>query len=414
MKKVIYFFTRRHVYNYDNEMFQANVFLENDISVEFWSSVRWTFPGIKDPLAIRKDKTTHYIDNNGILVEELKRLNEEKSDCVFLMYPYHDYCFNTYEIRKAIKKFGYKFSNIVETPTMTEVKKGYSKLRQNMIYCLWAELLLIAKTVLRYVRGIFVKKRNSESGVKDAVVSLYGPFTVPSQFNFVTVRAQYRTFPNMLETISKKNIIIHSDSYDEYLVSQKAESSIPYRYVVHIDGYEIGHSDFVKQGIPFPIMDREKFFGQMNKLFDRIESELGYRVVIAAHPKAEYSGNEFGNREIVYGKTKVLIRDAEFVTLGLSTCMNLVLLNKKPFITIYSDEYFRNIPEWKERFALLESKLNCKNLNVNDDYQISNFQEKVTYYNKKMDKIVTDVIKNEDGIEDKLFYRVVLEHVFSQ
>ena len=52
----------------------------------------------------------------------------------------------------------------------------------------------------------------------------------------------------------------------------------------------------------------------MRRYFDYLEEKYGMPVVIAAHPKSDYSGGEFGNRSIIKYKTDDLVFNARMVT----------------------------------------------------------------------------------------------------
>lgn len=73
--------------------------------------------------------------------------------------------------------------------------------------------------------------------------------------------------------------------------------------------------------------------------FDAIEKKYDLPVVIAAHPKSDYSGNEFGGRRILKGNTALLVREAAMVFLHSSNSVSSVILNDKPFELITNSEY---------------------------------------------------------------------------
>lgn len=65
-------------------------------------------------------------------------------------------------------------------------------------------------------------------------------------------------------------------------------------------------------------------------------------VVIAAHPKSNYIGTEFGNRKILKGDTVSLVRKAAMVFLHSSNSVSSAILNDKPFELITNNEYNKN------------------------------------------------------------------------
>lgn len=77
----------------------------------------------------------------------------------------------------------------------------------------------------------------------------------------------------------------------------------------------------------------------LRSFFDKVEAKYNLPVVIAAHPKSNYSGSEFGDREIIKGNTALLVRKAAMVFLHSSNSVSTVILNDKPFELITNTEY---------------------------------------------------------------------------
>lgn len=403
--KIIYFFVRRHVYSYDDKMFQFDQFTNYGYEIEIWSAVRWTFPEIDDPSRIACSNNIHYIDNEDVLRIQLDRIKNEEA--FFLVYPYHAYGKIPYIIRKNIRKYGFEYANIVESPALCE-KEGVNYSDKSniylMIYSIFHFCINIIKSSLKFkVHDLF-----------NDVYRFVGPLMYPSKYNFITVNGQYSKFPNMIEAKNKKNILVHSESYDEYIDACKKCNGISYKYAVHIDGFETGHSDFKKLGLSYPITDKVKHFENLDYLFRKIETQYQCKMIIAAHPKAEYQGNEFYGRKITYGRTNELILNACIVTIGISTCMNIVLLSGKNYLNIYSDEYFYNVPHMQEQYWEIKQKLKCKQLNINDRTQVDCFYDYINSVTNENKKLVNDIIIDENGEKEKLFYekvRLVLEQV---
>ncbi|MEO8033631.1 MAG: hypothetical protein ABI837_04315, partial [Acidobacteriota bacterium] len=81
------------------------------------------------------------------------------------------------------------------------------------------------------------------------------------------------------------------------------------------------------------------------RMLDRVEAEGGVRVVIAAHPRADYADRShiFGDREIVRGETAALVRDADLVLAHCSTAVNFAALERKPVLFLTSDSLERHV-----------------------------------------------------------------------
>lgn len=414
--KVIYIFERRYGYVQDYKSFQMESFLSKGCDVEVWSAVNWKFPDLPKPRGIDTSGRTRYIDDENSMIREMKRVKDEQ--CVFLIYPYHNYDYISYIIRKRIKKAGFEFCNITESPAMQEKHK---------LVCSYSKYIICLKNLYRTMRGFckvflknpIIKLIHPESNVKcvKAIKDFYaetrGPLKYRSLYNFITVEELYDSFSDYLEIFSKRNILIHAESYDEYLETKDLPPLYEGEYIVYIDDYEIGHSDYIISGRPFPVSDAEKHLSRMNAVFDQIETDTGCKVIIAAHPKAEYRGEEFDGREIVYYKTDHLIKDAKFVILGGSTtCIGTVFMYEKDYLVIYSSEYFVNLPIKEKDYRFVKEWLNCNILDIQDEEQIKQWRNYFVNYNRTTgDEYKRRFVISDNGIENKKMYDVIRDMI---
>ena len=128
----------------------------------------------------------------------------------------------------------------------------------------------------------------------------------------------------------------HTLDYNFFL-EQKIEYKkiVEYNYCLYLDEYVPYHPDFKKIGV-----DRKYraiadiYYKKMNSFFDNIEKNYNLKVIIAAHPRAEYEkiGDVWNGREIIYGKTIELVRDADFCMMHASTSINFCILYQKPIL----------------------------------------------------------------------------------
>lgn len=77
----------------------------------------------------------------------------------------------------------------------------------------------------------------------------------------------------------------------------------------------------------------------MQSFFLFVENKYKLKVVVAAHPKAHYKGNEFGDRLIMQGKTCTLVKACKFVIMHESNSLSFIALADKPFAMVYPDSY---------------------------------------------------------------------------
>lgn len=134
----------------------------------------------------------------------------------------------------------------------------------------------------------------------------------------------------------------HALDYD-YMFAKASSSDISGDSVVFLDIFAPFHPDFLIRGekSPFKV---DKYYSQVCEFFTEVERDTGLEVIIAAHPRADYSDKEylFGGRKIVYGKTFDLVRKSTAVITQSSTAINFPIMLKKPIILIISNEFRNN------------------------------------------------------------------------
>lgn len=110
------------------------------------------------------------------------------------------------------------------------------------------------------------------------------------------------------------------------------------KYIVFLDVFFPLHPDLIYM-YGFKKISAHRYQQSLTSFFDKVEKRFNLPVVIAAHPKSNYVGTEFGNRKILKGDTALLVRKAAMVFLHSSNSISSVILNNKPFELITNNEY---------------------------------------------------------------------------
>jgi hypothetical protein len=129
--------------------------------------------------------------------------------------------------------------------------------------------------------------------------------------------------------------ITHFDYYS-HLHIENTPSLIEEKYIVFIDIFLPYHPDIIRQGSSS--ISADKYFPLLNKLFDSLEQETGFKVIIASHPKAKYT-NEFAGRTCISGATARLVAHAEAVLSHHSTAINFAVLCNKKIGLLFADAF---------------------------------------------------------------------------
>jgi hypothetical protein len=133
-----------------------------------------------------------------------------------------------------------------------------------------------------------------------------------------------------------KVVPINLCDYDHYIKARAAGGRLfEGRYSVFLDINLPYQSDLAFCG--YAQIDPAGYFRSLNRFFGLLERQYGLKVVIAAHPKADYDAATFEGRPMHRLVTAELVRDAEFVLSHTSTALSYAVLNAKPLVFIYTD-----------------------------------------------------------------------------
>jgi hypothetical protein len=171
----------------------------------------------------------------------------------------------------------------------------------------------------------------------------------------------------------------HNTDYDNYL-GGKDVKCIEKNTAVFIDEYYPFHPDFFYSGVKPPVT-AEQYYPKLNKLFDKVEKDLGLEVVIAAHPRSNYEKHPdfFAGRCCSRGRTATLIRESKLILAHSSTALSVANIYYKPAIFLTSKEldkswvrtWIWNMADWfgkKPIFVETADEIDWKNeMNVNKE-----------------------------------------------
>lgn len=170
-------------------------------------------------------------------------------------------------------------------------------------------------------------------------------------------------YPQMLIDISKASFVtdINSTDYDFSLEIQKDGKLIVSPFILFLDDYLPFHPDGAiesnKEGYN---ISPESHYAGLNRLFDSLEKKTNKKVVIAAHPKAERyrTHNYFNNRQVFFGKTNLLARDADLLLAFGSTTIGYATIYCKPIILLSSEDIRINLPFYYKFIEKMRDVLN--------------------------------------------------------
>lgn len=160
----------------------------------------------------------------------------------------------------------------------------------------------------------------------------------------------YRYYFSSSSIVNRTHKINHPD-YEEFLFTD-SNRIIGDKYILFVDTSFGVHPDDLFIYKSKRTFSTEKYQSILNKFFSYLEYKYKIPVVIAAHPKSDYSSGSFGNRKIIKYHTKDLIMYADKVVMQLCNTMSWVTLADKPFAFVATDDYMA-LSHQKRSFRML-------------------------------------------------------------
>jgi hypothetical protein len=245
-------------------------------------------------------------------------------------------------------EYGYVLLDIIPSPAEQSGKNSYKKKRRLRTY-----LRKLSDSFLPSVIASIVKRMPPALlGVRSA----YACIVSGSDYNAVMA--------NLLCSKSTLIINVPSLNFSECLFKYRHnEKIIDYPYFLFIDQGLPLHPDGVTHNIKIP---KEKYYGEIRKLLNKLENETGLKAIIAAHPRVDYLKHPdcYENYPVFYGETPGLTMNAHFVLLHMSGSISYITFFSKPVLVVTTDEMQ---PYYSEIIKTFADELGANIINASQD-----------------------------------------------
>lgn len=177
--------------------------------------------------------------------------------------------------------------------------------------------------------------------------------------------AQYKLYE--ISAVKGAKHHINHPNYDTYMRNKLTHTEHNERYILYIDSYFPYHPEYPTSSDINQIA--KVHFKKLNAFFDRVEKYYDCRVIIAAHPIADYRDNPFGGREICYDNSERLIAGSIACLQHGSCALSYVMLHNKP-VALLLDEEMKCNQRWIKAVETYHNKYNIE-LKYIDDLSVS-------------------------------------------
>ncbi|MBS4096027.1 MAG: hypothetical protein KGZ83_04215 [Sulfuricella sp.] len=307
-RKVIYI-GHAHLSEKMERDWYINYLRARNVSVEYWDVLPLLFGEIDEPGAINANYL--YVPKTYDAIEAML-CHPENIDAYFVMLV--NYAGSTVKLYRLLGKHHVRMIYILWAAFPGE-RSGRA---QQVLHGLISNPLTLVKKAFNAIKARIYKN-----------LKFIQPFEIVFAAGQVLMRSEQH---------SAKMVPINFCDYDQYMrvMSEGGGRLVNERYAVFLDVYLTNQSDLVIFGLK--AINPSEYLQSLNHFFELLELKYGVKVVVAAHPKANYNPETFNGRDIFCGVTPELVRDAEFVISHHSASVSYAVLNRKPIIFVYTEE----------------------------------------------------------------------------
>lgn len=289
-----------HIFSF----FSIGELLEKNYKVEYWDISQICFPGM-ELLNELSHPIVHKIPDVIILE---KMLAESKEGDIFLV----DVLFNLKNINvyRTFSRFDYIY---IHLDLFSDAILPISKWRY--LELSFSSIIGFCKKIINFIGVRFYKKIFKLDIFKGHFSSL------------------------SLHENEIGHFFLNHPDYDLWLKKQESLLITDEKFVVFLDEFFPLHPDLLHLLQVDLSVETSSYRNSLSSFFSKLEEEVGMKVVIAAHPKSNYTIDDFDGRKIVYGKTMELVQQSSLVLTHGSSSVNFAVLTNKPIVFLYNDLY---------------------------------------------------------------------------
>lgn len=169
---------------------------------------------------------------------------------------------------------------------------------------------------------------------------------------------------HIISSVKPRAVAINSNDYETYLaLESNNERLISEPFILFIDVYFPLHPD-----IPYFYgvrnVDSKPYLDSINCFFSQLENKYHRPVVIALHPKSNYTDSDYGGRHTYKYKTNYLIKDADMVLTHGGASTSLAVLYNKPTMFIYPQYMLHITPKFVQKLFWFAESLGKQAVNI--------------------------------------------------
>lgn len=353
-----------------------DLFVRIGIPLTVWNLSQWLYPGVNYPDEIKESDYLVKVENE----EQFKQLlNKENPYQTIIIEEIPNNWYNR-KVFKYLSDYNYDLIKIDLYGNALLSQENVSKWK----YLKLKNIPLIIHNKINLVKLLIYNKIHKVKNKKVAIISS----------NAILPRTHNLNHPDY-EQIKFREIrpVIDGD------------------YIVFCDNYFPYHPDLRAIYKYKTLPDGKLYQNLMKSYFDFLESKYKMPVVIAAHPKSDYKGGEFGNRKVIKYQTQSLVKYSKMVTLHVCNTTSYAVICDKPIAFVTTNDYI-SLPHIRKTMDMLaRNTLGLPYFNIEDEnYKVSFSFNKVSpvlrkkYIYNYLTSIPTEDTPNEKTLREILIH----------
>ncbi|MCI8972721.1 MAG: hypothetical protein HFH79_03905 [Lachnospiraceae bacterium] len=207
-----------------------------------------------------------------------------------------------------------------------------------------------------------------------------------------------------------RKIYIHSYDYDRYLET-KTNVELEEKWIVWVDS---GFGNIDISGIVCNLYDpwrgRNKIWGKLEAVFDKLEEYYNLPVIVAGHPHTKYKSKYLCKRKIIFNRTPELVAKSKFVIMQWSTTASLALLFRKDILVLIDND-FKKVSNWRMYYSANYKYFGIVPCNMDVEKMAKSPWEYVKKINQETAQKYIDTYLKMPGTPNKLFIEVIEEKI---
>ncbi|HEX7674836.1 MAG TPA: hypothetical protein VF412_11730 [Bdellovibrio sp.] len=186
-------------------------------------------------------------------------------------------------------------------------------------------------------------------------------------------------------------------------------TDLPTKFAVYLDLGITNHPDMHFYKMSYSQEDFKKHRDRMNAFFSLVEKQTGCPVIIAVHPKVQYSAEHFEQRRQEKNKTAELVKKSELVITHYSTSTSYAVIYDKPIVFVYDDVLGSKDASGLPVISFIKNfaerlQATCIDISNSDTIQLTLAHSQEAYSSFKRNYLIGDGLDGKDSATAFLDY----------